>query len=46
MSASESQKWNTSMKWSQMNPLTKLVFISKLFLMLSTLGFAFPNVLD
>lgn len=46
MSASESTKLNTDVKWAQMNVLTKLAFLGKLSVMLVTFGFAFPNVLN
>ena len=38
--------FNTTMKWSQMTAVQKMVFCGKFVIALSTFGFVFPNLFD
>ena len=46
MAATQNEKWNTSMKWSEMAFGKKMIFLGKLVIAMLTFGFAFPHVLD
>ena len=38
--------FDTTMKWSQMTAVQKMVFCGKFVIALSTFGFVFPNLFD